>query len=298
MLNKSKHAINVLFYMGIILIFVNLFFHLFNLTNLISPFNFSSIMTIFTSISLFGIYLSFVTDNKRLQYSYWSASIISQIVSLLLLKFADTPSWIYLISSSVTTSISIFLIVLFSFMSKFNFSQRIKLYYGPILFLINIGFLYCFISAELHFLGVIPERVGVGLSPYTLISFFFISTMMTLQNTKLIILKYFRIKYRPLLILFILLIYSLLSFLLLYCPKEDITLTAICLHIIFVTLISYLLISPFLNEEEKYLTVCAWSKKIKTSDGDWITQDEMLNLLGLEITHGISPEEKKKLFTP
>lgn len=41
----------------------------------------------------------------------------------------------------------------------------------------------------------------------------------------------------------------------------------------------------------QFVTVCAWSKKIKVGDDRWVPFEEFLmHYLGLQVTHGMSPE--------
>jgi GAF domain-containing protein len=48
---------------------------------------------------------------------------------------------------------------------------------------------------------------------------------------------------------------------------------------------------------DEFITVCAWTKKIKVDD-DWLTFDEFLvNKLGLKVTHGMNPEVMQEFFS-
>ncbi|RME68421.1 MAG: response regulator [Verrucomicrobia bacterium] len=45
------------------------------------------------------------------------------------------------------------------------------------------------------------------------------------------------------------------------------------------------------NSPEQFLTICAWSKRIKVDDDKWVSFEDFLShYLGLHVTHGISPE--------
>lgn len=50
------------------------------------------------------------------------------------------------------------------------------------------------------------------------------------------------------------------------------------------------------GDVENFLTVCAWTKKIKI-DGEWITFEDFLRrILGVRVTHGLNPETAKQLL--
>lgn len=50
-----------------------------------------------------------------------------------------------------------------------------------------------------------------------------------------------------------------------------------------------------LRRAEQILTVCAWSKTVRY-EGEWVSYDEYLTRkFGISITHGISPEEARKM---
>lgn len=45
------------------------------------------------------------------------------------------------------------------------------------------------------------------------------------------------------------------------------------------------------NSPAQFLTICAWSKRIKVDDDKWVSfEDFLAHYLGLHVTHGISPE--------
>ncbi len=67
------------------------------------------------------------------------------------------------------------------------------------------------------------------------------------------------------------------------------------LHASYMTPIATLDI-PVLETGERFLTICAWSKRIKVGDR-WISIEQFLtNQLSLKLSHGICPQSEEKFF--
>lgn len=49
------------------------------------------------------------------------------------------------------------------------------------------------------------------------------------------------------------------------------------------------------NSPNQFVTICAWSKRIKVDDVQWVSfEDFLTHYLGLQVTHGMSPEVAKR----
>ena len=49
------------------------------------------------------------------------------------------------------------------------------------------------------------------------------------------------------------------------------------------------------NSPTQFLTICAWSKRIKVDDATWVSfEDFLTHYLGLHVTHGMAPEVAQK----
>lgn len=49
------------------------------------------------------------------------------------------------------------------------------------------------------------------------------------------------------------------------------------------------------NSPAQFVTICAWSKRIKVQDASWVSfEDFLMHYLGLHVTHGMSPEVARK----
>ncbi len=49
------------------------------------------------------------------------------------------------------------------------------------------------------------------------------------------------------------------------------------------------------NNPTQFLTICAWSKRVKVDDASWVTfEDFLTHYLGLHVTHGMAPEVAQK----
>lgn len=293
MVSSSEKIFSTL---GISVIFMNFIFHITNAESLISPSNLPAVMTIYTSISLFSIFMTFITQSKKIQVMYLVFAITVQLTSIFIYRNPVKPAWIFLLSSSIPTSLMIILTSSFIYLSEIKEAKtRMGNFFGPILLIICTLLFFSFISEEFFILGYSQEYIGIGLSPYTLFSFYLIAMLVSIRHTKMISLEILDIKFNPYIPITILSIYALTNFLLLYCTSKNVLITSITVHAIFFILFYYYFLRPFLSLKEKFMTVCAWSQKIKTSSGNWVQQEELLQELGFKISHGISPEEKVKL---
>lgn len=52
------------------------------------------------------------------------------------------------------------------------------------------------------------------------------------------------------------------------------------------------------NNPTQFLTICAWSKRVKVDDATWVSfEDFLTHYLGLHVTHGMAPEVAQKWVT-
>jgi hypothetical protein len=212
------------------------------------------------------------------------------------LDSAFHPNSSFLLSSSVPTTVILIIITVFlSIARRPDVSSKFKSLLGPLLSLVCLVLTYSYITESMFLLGISSKHLGVGLSIYTLFSFFIISTIISVRYTKLISLESIQINFSYIKAVILIFAYSLVNFLIIYCPEQYQLFYTIFTQIIFLTLSFHLILKPFIDVQSRLVTVCAWSKKVKVENGSWLNQDEHLAHLGIKITHGISPEEKLKL---
>lgn len=252
----------------------------------------NAVMTIFTSTSLFCIYAFYLQERYPHRLNFIYASTLIQLISLIF-YFGDFNTTIsFFACSSLPTSI--YLLIANSFIVM-KTKQKIKNIFVPIL-LFGCGFfLLTFINHNLEFRGVVPTRIGIGLSPYTLFSFFIIALLMNLKNTEFLKLNKLNLKFNPFIGLLFLLTNSSLSMLLLYCPSPQRFAVGIALQLIFLAIAYFIFFRPFVQAQNRYVTFCSWTKKIKTHDGQWIEPQQMFESLGLPVNHSIHPDEVVRL---
>ncbi|MCP4911689.1 MAG: hypothetical protein GY909_01110 [Oligoflexia bacterium] len=288
-MTQSK-KINIIATISMTTIILNLIFHILKIDTLISPFGFPAVMTFFTTISLSCLTFYFLVNNESIKLGLLTSSFLIQLISITLLSVETNISNIFFLSSSLPTSLYLILlttILVFPVVHKTNLSP----FWGYFLFGVNILFLFGFLSKNMYILGVSKENIGVGLSPYTLINFFLLTSIVFIKYAKQVNLKQINIKYSPKVGFTFLSFVFISNFLLTFCTGKNQTLTSLVMNISYLAISYQIFVKPFTQNQDLFMTVCAWTNKVKNHNNEWVNQDEIFESMGIQVTHGISPEE-------
>lgn len=294
---KDSLILKFLTLMGTLIITLNLFFHIFGIEELISLGASNAVMTIYTSLSLICLYYARSVSSINFSYMAIFTSCLIQVVSLGLLMSDVKPSTLYFVSSSLPTSLFIITSSIFLFICKHkNLPDKLQHHLGLLLLTCSVTLLFAFITNNFSILGHEKGFAGVGVSVYTLTSFFLVSVMFLFNDVKIVSLASVNIKFSPVKAMLFLFGYSLVNFLLLFCPGKNLYLAGLVVQVSFLLIAYHFFIKPFIKYGNDYITICSWSNKIKTNDGEWINQEQHFSGLGISVNHGLSTEEFNKIY--
>lgn len=279
---------------GLVLITVlfNAIIHSLALKSIINPSGMSAAMTLFTSLSLALLALSFFLESKPLiQRRLYLLSIATQGLSLCILVSGRNCHIPYFQCSSLPTSIFIITAATLFYMENIKkLSPTLTQMIGPSLLFISSFFVFAYISEASFFLGIIEERIGVGLSLYSIIGFTFLSTAAKFHYSKLINLDQFNITVRPSVLYTLHICFSVINFLLLFIDLKMAIFSSLVLQTVSLSVCYLCFVKPFQKSPTKFVTICSWTRKIRDDEGNWHSIEEVLDSLGVSVTHGISPE--------
>lgn len=274
------------------IIFFNAVIHTLGIKNVINPIGMTSVMTFYTSLSLGLLAFSFFKEKSPLiQSKLYVVAFFIQIASLIVLASGYNTEVHYFQCSSLPTSLFLLLAT-----SAFYLERKGKLpvnmvqLIGPTLLLLSSFFVFAFVSETFFFLGISEERIGVGLSLYTLASFIFLSAAAKYRYSNLINLDQFDIQIRPKKLYIAHVLLSGLNFSLLFIDLKLAIFSSIALQTFSLTLCYIFIVKPFQKSPSKYVTICSWTRKIRDDEGNWHSIEDVLMSLGVSVTHGISPE--------
>lgn len=280
----------------IVLIILNAIFHVIGYGELIHPFGTQAVMTFFTSVSVGCLAGNFLTEDKGQREAFSLAAIGMQILSTTLHFTEYDPSLKYFLPSSISTSLFVITASTILFIeNKDLFKDSVTSYFGPFLFLLCIFMVYVFIADNLVPRSIVHKRLGIGLNLYTLITFFHIAGAITFRYTKVISLYELKIGYRPTLAFFMIIAYGTTNYLLVFCKSPQVHLVSLFVQIFFLAASYWFICRPFHAIKDKFITICSWTRQIRTQNSEWHATEELFSKIGLTVTHGISEEQYKKI---
>lgn len=291
---------NISLYLGITIVMANSIFHLFGMTHLMSPLGLGSYQTIFTSVSFLSLFLFFHPQLELHKSCLLQLSITSQVLSILLLLFNIETSSHYFLSSSIPTTFFVLIMCLACYLMEKSQYQLSKLHTVFNLFFILFSFtmLFALMTKNLYFLGISQSHAGVGVSLYTSLCFLLTTLTFYLKFCSTIKLKPLQIAFYPRSSFLVLVGFSVLNFLLVFCTGDSKVLTALFVQALFISTSYLLYLAPFQNEGKKPMVVCAWSNQVKIENPRqkaWGSINDLYNQIGLDVSHGISPDAKQKI---
>ncbi|MCR9205492.1 MAG: hypothetical protein NXH75_12995 [Halobacteriovoraceae bacterium] len=254
-------------------------------------------MTFLTSLSLafLAFFLSTSKDQNKVHLLY--LTLTTQVISLGLLSLKSfTPNFVYFQASALPTSLFIILgIITLFFIEKKWLNQKLIPFVGPLLLLVCIFFTYAFIGKKFFLLGFSQQKIGVGLSLYTLIAFYLLSFAVVVRHTRIIHLYQLKIGYQPVLGMITVITYATTNYLLTFCESKGVSFISLLTQLTFIGLCYWFFFHPFHLLQDKFITICSWSRQVKDGKDNWLEAEELFNSLGLTVTHGISEEHYKKV---
>lgn len=267
---------------------------------MMQPFGYPPVQTLFTSLSLLGIYMFFLNEEtKSLQFASLNLIVLPQLISLLLLSQEFTSQTLYFVSSSVPTSGFLIFTAMIIYLSEFHLTKGVHLFFAFALqFGVLLFFLFAFITQKFEYLGWSHEIVGVGMSYYTFLGFTLVHAMCVRRYIRLVSLEILNFHYRPWLAVCVFAALAVVNFSLLLLEGGKHLYLAIGTNIFFLFLGLCLLVAPFVRSRDRIITVCAWSGLVKSGDGKWLSVPDLAEELGVSISHGIAPDEKEKIINP
>tara|TARA_B100000749_G_scaffold280455_1_gene276740 strand:+ start:179533 stop:180426 length:894 start_codon:yes stop_codon:yes gene_type:complete len=276
---------------GLAIVTINLIFNILGFEILSRPFGAMGTMTLLTSVSMV---LVFLTSFDRSKLKNVLGVIVGLQVFSVVLHFINYSSDIPFLQPSSFSTIGF--ILTFTFFKFLAFKKvKVSAYGGGILTIMCVTFLFGFLNDEMFILGVSSDRIGVGLSPYTFVCFVLMTSIYWGERNKFVSLENLRLSYSPIWTFSLLVAYAFLNFLIIFCPAEHVAFWSILIQGLFLLLFYKMLVKPFLHEQGDLVQMCAWTNQFKTKDGEWVSQKEFFESLGVDITHGIAPEAAKKL---
>lgn len=279
------------------LLFLNAIFHMIGFSRLTDPLSMGSVLTVYTCLSLGFFAFYFWADKREDKLLLLLLAFVPQILSLGLHNLDSyNPRASFFQTSSIPTTIFFFSsITLLFLMEKKILSKKMKPFVGPILFLSCLFFTYAFIGKKFYLLGLTEQKMGVGLSIYTLVCFYLIALAVLIRHTKVINLYQLKIGYQPILGMITVVLYGTTNYLLTFCESKGVHGISLLIQLTFISLCYWFFFHPFHALKDKFITICSWSRQIKGGDENWQETEELFSSLGLTVTHGISEEHFQKI---
>lgn len=279
------------------LLIFNGLFHLSGLKSLIDPFNMGSVTTIFTTMSLIFLVVYLNYDYEKDKAHFLILSGITQLLSLgLLITTNYNSKTLFFQPSSLPTSLFILSSVAALFAIEKNlFKEKLTYFVGPLHLLACLFFAFAFVGKKLSLLGLSPQVTGVGLSFYTIVSFILFSLALTVRYTKIIHLYELKVGYQPVLGMIFVVLYATTNYLLTFCESDNVSKVSLFIQIFFIGASYWFFFRPFHALQDKFITICSWTRQIKGPEDTWMKTEEIFNAIGLTVTHGISEEHYKEI---
>ncbi len=282
--------------LSLAVLLVNFLGHLFGIQPVVRPFNFPAVMTLYTSLALLGLLIFFMRPEINIKMVSLLGALGVQLFSVSLLVLDVSPVWLYLVPSSLPTSL--YLIALAFSLLTMEFVWKDKSFRFALCALLissTVFLFFAFVTQKLEFLGVIKERPGVGLSYQTLMIFLVICTLTCQRYIGFLSMRVLNIRYQPWLCLVWALALMGMNYLFMV-SEESWRFSAFMVSntsMLFIGM--FLIFYPFLKGRNRILTVCSWSGQLKLTQGEWVSLSEAAKDLDISISHEIAPEEKNNI---
>lgn len=291
----KKLTSNHFIYFGLGIIAFNFLMHLFKIREVYAPFGINAVTTLFTSLSLFFSFMALQGFPKELRVFFTFISILIQFLSLILLTSDNYSTIPFLVPSSIPTSLYLITVnTLLIFKVTNTGAKKIRIHLSFFSLMLGLFFTYAFLNQYLFILGVSENILGLGMSPYTLISIFIISTILFFQEVEVPKFNKAGLNFSPIGVVCFFALTSSLNILLLIYNGNNQLIYGLIINFSALIIIYFYLLVPLMKSKNKIQTICAWSKQIKLKDGRWVDYETYLNSLGFQVSHGISPEELEK----
>ncbi len=249
----------------------------------------SGITTLWTGATLFLLFAHFLVSSRAVEQTLLVAATLLQLTSMGLLLFESFPVARWLVPSSTTTTI--FIALALGVLASRNLPWRwLSRALFSLLAPLPLLFAWAARNHHLGYLGVQPEIPGLGMSSTTiflgvllvacahLACFRFVG--INVKNRPLRV-------WRPLTILFSAQLVAGMEFPISEAAAE---LLVTGLDLLSFAALYHLLAHGRFEDRDNAVTVCAWTQRVRVSDGRWLKLDEFLTEAGFRVSHGIHPD--------